>query len=644
MEEKNMIIWKQLHASSEARKSLPPDLQQDWEDAVSQGLDPYDVRPAKISLEEQKKARKKTNELLVYAETMATALAISDKGDENYCALMFGVDGVLVKIYANEKIESWIKGIGIERWTRWSQAEIGPNVFSNGMRQNGVSVLSGEQCYARFTLDSMWYFSPIKAADGMVFGGLALLCEDKYASPIYTSLLIAVSKGIELNFHWFDMMEHFTDGTEGMGFMTIDQSGKEERIMTVSKEIFTMLKLSYDPYQYHYAKLEHLVDPLPANKEFWSIIQGRKHISDRIVSFSCRGKIAEACISTSKYIAPDIHTDAMVVVFSSLGRIQKLASKQTGSVARYTFQTVIGQDKGFLETVEMAQRAAESNSNILLLGESGTGKDVLSQAIHNQSYRRKGPFVAINCASFSRDLIASELFGYEEGAFTGARRGGSLGKFELANNGTLFLDEIGDMPLDLQAVLLRTLEERSIMRVGGSKMIDVNVRIIAATNKNLQEKIKKGLFREDLFYRLGVVRITIPPLRQRGADVVLLAQQLSKNICQRQGRLPINLTNDAIVFLQEYQWPGNIRELRNLLEGIISTQNSDVINADQIIRFLNFENEDSDSVPTSGYQPEKLRIIEALEANRGNRSKAADAIGMSRSTFYRRLREYELIK
>lgn len=350
------------------------------------------------------------------------------------------------------------------------------------------------------------------------------------------------------------------------------------------------------------------------------------------------------CVSSTNYTVPDIHTNVMVLILNSIGRIQRLASKQPVNSARFTFSSVIGDSESFQDAVRRAKNAAYSESSILLLGESGVGKDVLAQAIHNGSRRRKGPYVAVNCASFSKELISSELFGYEEGAFTGARRGGSIGKFELADNGTLFLDEIGDMPLDVQAVFLRALEERCFRKVGGAKIIRVNVRIIAATNKDLREKMSSGLFREDLFYRLGVVRIAIPPLRQRGEDVLLFAERYIKDICARQDRPLSRLTPEARSFFLSYQWPGNVRELRNLLEGIISTCGSTEIDLDTVIQYLEYEGSAVAAAPSVLYRmpSERERMAEALAAFHGNRQKAAQAMEMSRSTFYRRMKEYGL--
>jgi len=213
-----------------------------------------------------------------------------------------------------------------------------------------------------------------------------------------------------------------------------------------------------------------------------------------------------------------------------------------------------------------SKAAAGSDSTILLLGESGTGKDVFAQAIHNASGRNRGPFVAINCGAIPRELIASELFGYTEGAFTGAKRGGSPGKFELADGGTLFLDEIGEMPAELQTTLLRVLEQKTVTRIGGTEVIPVNVRIIAATNKDLSKEVVRGTFRQDLYYRLNVVSIRLAPLRERKEDIIPLARHFIGHLSAKLGKEPLKLENKVTSLIQSYCWPGNVRELQNVVE------------------------------------------------------------------------------
>lgn len=287
--------------------------------------------------------------------------------------------------------------------------------------------------------------------------------------------------------------------------------------------------------------------------------------------------------------------------------------------------------------------------NILIQGESGTGKDVYAQAVHNES-RPDGPFVAVNCAAILRTLIESELFGYEGGAFTGAERQGRPGKIELANNGTLFLDEIGDMPLELQPVLLRVLEEKQVMRVGSNRYIPVDFRLITATNKNLLELVENGDFRQDLYYRLKVLEVNIPPLRARGQDILLLAQHFVEKIARQKNNSAPVLSDLAIIYLLKYDWPGNVRQLENAMFYAVTVCKGNIIKPEdlpaEILEKLNIA-EPANSTNNadnklSMQDVEKVMIINALKQTENNVSEAAKLLKMSRSTLYRKIKLYEI--
>src|SRR5258706_6378711 len=277
--------------------------------------------------------------------------------------------------------------------------------------------------------------------------------------------------------------------------------------------------------------------------------------------------LEEIAASTGFIISEPVVTDGFVMILRSIERVQKLVHRMTGARARLTFANVIGESPTLKEALRLARLAANSNSTVLLRGETGTGKEIFAQSIHNSSARADGPFVAINCAAIPRELINTELFGYEGGSFTGADRQGRSGKFEQAHWGTLFLDEIGDMPLDLQTTLLRAIETRTIVRIGGQRVISADVRIIAATHKDLREEARLGNFRSDLYYRLNVLTIEIPPLRERADDLPLLVQHFLHRQSRALGRL-FTITPEAMEALRQYNWPGNVRELENMLERV----------------------------------------------------------------------------
>ena len=324
-----------------------------------------------------------------------------------------------------------------------------------------------------------------------------------------------------------------------------------------------------------------------------------------------------------------------------------------GCTIKYNFDSIIGRSRLITELKDYAMRAAENSSNILILGESGTGKELFAQAIHSASLKKDGPFVPINCAAISKELLYSELFGYEDGAFTGAAKGGSAGKFEQASGGTIFLDEIGDMPLDMQSSLLRILEDSMVVRVGGKKFIPVDVRVIAATNQDLWKKVQNGDFRADLYFRLNIVTVKIPPLRERPEDLEPLIEELLKNLCRKNMISEIKIAPELIKLFRQYSWPGNVRELRNVIERCVNCSDTGVISPENLpqdlletLRGRRIDAPVSPAVPSDaqgelnwrGY--DRMKIIELMKKHNGNKTKVAGELGISRATFYKRLNEY----
>ncbi len=322
--------------------------------------------------------------------------------------------------------------------------------------------------------------------------------------------------------------------------------------------------------------------------------------------------------------------------FKSVGFHSSLANSQY-----YCFDDLIGESQPITFVKNIASRAAASHASVLVEGESGTGKELIAQSIHSAS-RPQGPFIALNCGALTKELLQSELFGYEEGAFTGAKKGGKPGKFEIADGGTLFLDEIGEMPMDMQVSLLRCIQEKSVTRVGGAEPKKVDLRIIAATNQNLFKQVKEGSFREDLYYRLNVIEIKMPPLRERMADLPLLTSSLIKQLREEHGSTTaIQITEEAMDCLKHYAWPGNVRELRNVLERAIIYSDGREINEECLpehIREGKPRSEGSDILKDY----EKMAIIEVLTKHKGNITKSAEELGMARSTLYQKMEKLNI--
>jgi len=350
--------------------------------------------------------------------------------------------------------------------------------------------------------------------------------------------------------------------------------------------------------------------------------------------------------STARLVVDEFgSTTGMISTLREMDSVHKLVNKMVGAQASLCFDDIIGNDPQLHSIIKRAKKVARSSSTILLQGESGTGKEIFAQAIHNASGRSGGPFVVINCGAIPRELVESELFGYEDGAFTGAKRGGRPGKFELANGGTIFLDEIGDMPLDIQASLLRVLQERQITRIGGQRYTSINTRVIAATNKNLAKEVEKGNFRLDLFYRLNVITFLLPSLRERPKDVAYLVQYFVEKISRRLGQQAPTISPEFYSCLADYSWPGNVRELENVIEQALHMVEADILVPEHLpVRIYT----PGDIVSKNNGDADKLKSAEAevikntLDAQEWNISKSANILGIGRNTLYRKIKQYDL--
>ncbi|MEQ8174732.1 MAG: sigma 54-interacting transcriptional regulator [Syntrophomonadaceae bacterium] len=345
-----------------------------------------------------------------------------------------------------------------------------------------------------------------------------------------------------------------------------------------------------------------------------------------------------------------------VIIVRPIKEVHRLINRFTGAAAKFHFEDIAYQSSVMARVIELAQMAASKDSNVLLEGESGTGKELFAQAIHNKSRVARGPFVALNCGAIPRELIASELFGYAEGAFTGAKKGGNPGKFELAAGGTIFLDEIGDMPLEEQSALLRVIQEKSITRVGGNRLIPVDVRIICASNKNLYEEVKKGNFRQDLYYRLHVLAIQIPPLRERPQDIPVLFRHFLKSTFGFDQESIGQIDPRIYLVFEKYLWPGNVRELQNVTERMVHMADGRNLQYHHLpaefaqhdaepvyVEISNQEdNYNKNNTRTRDLlaQVERREIIRLLDKHKGNISQVARDMGFNRRTIHRKIKTY----
>ncbi|AFM24843.1 sigma-54-dependent Fis family transcriptional regulator [Desulfomonile tiedjei] len=641
--EKVKQIWKDLHERPDLRKGLRPEIYDSWERSYHYNVQ-RGMRETTNLIPEREFAFAKENSKYL----METAVPVMERLSEfvrgtGFVVLLSDANCVSLKTIGDEASLEWSRRANVVERTVWREEKVGTNAGHLCMLLvKPISIYSYEH-FCLFAILGAASFAPI-VDKGRVIGSIGMVAPYERVSHHTLGMVVAAADHIQSILALNRVSKYHQVITDSMsdGVMVVDLDGT---ITYMNEKCSKILRVgSTDVIG---ANIHSIFGTKPENQFFVNTVtQGRTLIDDLLVLY--HGKNQIRCHITCTPLHGTNPTDmGTVVIFRESERMNSIVGKWIGRSTKMTFDDIIGNNPKFQHCVNIAKTTCQSDSSILLLGESGTGKDVIAQAMHNESPRKNNPFLAINCAALPRELIASELFGYEEGAFTGAKKGGNVGKFELANQGTLFLDEIGDVPLDLQVALLRVLEEKSVIRMGGNKLVPVNVRIIAATNRNLEEEIARNRFRRDLYYRLGVIRLIIPPLRERADDIPLLVHHFLGLICKRFGKPLKKVSLQAMEALMNYEWPGNIRELQNVLESAIQLAPDDEIDYEFFKQNLGFETPlpvTAESNTSEDSSSEELRILrETLLRNRYNKSATAKELGVSRQCIYRRLQKYNLL-
>ena len=423
-----------------------------------------------------------------------------------------------------------------------------------------------------------------------------------------------------------------------VGIICFDRYGK---IFAINRSAMNMLGHTEKKDVFVQKPIFHYLNGIIRKDNLNQIID-RFHV-EKSISFDFTPPRRYGTIHCTLRVGDDV-PETFFIQLQKQSDIMRLAAASSSSRSAFTFDDIIGTSSQINEAKKLAEIAASYNSSVLIRGESGTGKELFAQAIHNISNRCDKPFIAINCGAIPKSLLESELFGYDPGTFTGGQKGGKAGKFELANGGTLFLDEIGDMPYELQVSLLRAIQSKSIVRVGGNKPIDIDIKIIAATNKNLEDLIRNHTFREDLYYRLKVLSIDVPPLRNRREDIPLLASYFLEKYSRSFDKKITRITPNAISAMISYNWPCNVRELENTIERATIIAASDLITLNDLpeeISRHSFQPLESHQPFAESAQPataEMTILKELLRERRGNISQVAKDLGISRPTLYKKLK------
>lgn len=642
-------------------KSVAPEIMESWQRCYKAGVNPYGgICCHVLSPTELNDLQAKRKDIIDIARPFMLKLYEFVKGS-GFIVMLMDERGYIMEKFGDQDTLEKAQELNFIKGADWTEESVGTNAIGTAVMLKRPIQISGTEHYCRKHQAWTCSASPIFDKSGQMIGILDM-SGPLHATHLHTlGMVVASVEAImeqmrvwEKNRELMIANNRLTDifKTMSEGVMIIDENGVVLQINSVAEQIIgrPARELVGKAFKEILGRDVGVMDKTIERQESFSDFE--------VMVDTVDGRIH--CLSSGVPIVDNGVLTGAVIMVRPMEKVQKLINRFSGAQAIFHFKDVIGNSQEIAKVIRIASLAAVGSSNILLEGESGTGKEVLAQAIHNRSVCRKGPFVAVNCGAIPRELIGSEVFGYADGAFTGAKRGGRPGKFELAARGTLFLDEIGDMPLEQQVALLRVLQDKKITRIGDDKVIPVDFRVICATNKNLEEEIEKGNFRRDLYYRINVVTITMPPLRNHPEDIPELFDHFMGVIGRERENEVVTVDPQVIEVLKHYHWPGNVRELQNVVERLISMADHGRIGLEHLPpsilsphenillpRFLSIACESK--VYTAREKRKQLlaenecrEILGFLAKHGGNISEVAKEMEVSRNTVYRKMRLYHI--
>lgn len=651
--EDSIEAWDIFVKTGEIKKELIREvIYTSWKKSRKHIKDPVrPVKPEMLSTEELNKRYDEFKFLLNAAKPFMRSL-YKIVGDTGLNVRLTDKDGYIISFLGRDNLADAYGNQSLLKGWRVKEENIGTNAIGLALSTGRpIQVLGGEH-YLRQLHNWTTSACPMRNEKNQIIGVLSVTGPYEKVHPHTLGMVVAASEAIENelkleninkrlirnNKHLFAIMESISEGLIG-----IDNKGIVRDINGFAKNLISIKEddiigrsvgevLSFKNYKFVLEALE----------------SGEKHIEKEIYFKNNTGKRVYCIVAlTPIHDCENDIIEGMLLTFRKSKTIHNLVNKMVGAEAIFTFDDIIGESQAISDAKDLAQKGAKGNTTVLLQGESGTGKELFAQAIHNESPRRNKPFVFLNCGAIPRDLVASELFGYVEGAFTGAKRGGHPGKFEFADEGTIFLDEIGDMPLDTQVNLLRVLETKSIVRVGGHNVIPIDVRVIAATHKDLKAEVEKGNFREDLYYRLNVMPIRTPSLRERREDIKYFVDYFLEKFGGKMNKKMGHVSESFYKYLKNYDWPGNVRELQNIIQLVVNmVEDGEAITYKHLPSYMKKSNLSSkiglSNELLSLEEIEKIAIIKTLEELKGNIALASKVLGIGRTTLYRKIEKYNL--
>ncbi len=613
-----------------------------WERCLKMSLDPLKLRVHRLANYELNRLKQENANLLSISLPYMQRLYELIRGTGSV-VILTNEEGIILSSFGDE---DFMQEIDIAQpGTSWNEKHLGNNGVGTALYLKKSLQIYGSQHFYKANHIFSCSASIIKDHEGKIIGCFDISSKKEHVHKHTLGMVVAAAFSItqilianhtyQQNLLHYERQKVITE-LINQGLFAIDQ---EYRITNINQQALREMLLSYKE-----SIGKDIRSIISEGIEFDKLPNIRDNINDLETILKIKNKVLRCNINIGVLRSNNAFKGA-VFTYKTKSRINNVVNRVTGSRAYFDFDKIIGHSETIISCIEQAKLSSKTQSNILLIGESGTGKEMFAQSIHNHSSRKEGPFIAINCGAIPRDLIQSELFGYESGAFTGSKKEGHSGKFELADGGTIFLDEIGDMPLDAQVNLLRVLETKEVTRVGGSYSKLIDVKVIAATNQNLEELIEEGLFRSDLYFRLNVMTINIPPLRERTDDIPVLVDYFMDKYSKQQDKDFLSYTDNFIERLSQHQWLGNVRELENIIERSVNLSTGKYLTIDILPKqFSQNISKKLESEPKILEQSEKSIIEQALISNKWNIRKTAQDLKIARSTLYLKIKKYKLSK
>jgi transcriptional regulator of acetoin/glycerol metabolism len=590
---------------------------------------------AKLSQEELTERRDKNREILeVISATIKEFYELMSPDD--FLVALADSDGYILLLDGSSSIKKISEARNCSPGYRWTEQDVGTTAISLCLKTKIPIQLNDKDHYCKQAHGFTSSAAPILGHQGVLQAVLVVSGDNRLVHPHTLIMITSAARSIERHMR---LMRRNTDliinssfldnviEAAGTGLLTLDKDLIVRGINRQARQILKSNNLVGKPVSV-LGDLQLDLASIYKNTNVWN--NRECHLQDG-------KKDIHFFYSAQPVLSKENEHLGAVLNITEFSNIRKLVDKISGTKPFFTFDSLLGSSPAFLEAISFAKRASRSDTTVLLLGETGTGKELFAQAIHNGDTRADNPFVPINCGAIPGELLESELFGYAEGAFTGARKGGRTGKFILANGGTILLDEIGDMPHDMQVKLLRVLQTGEVNPVGERKVLQTSARIIASTHVNLSKAVLQNRFRQDLYYRLNILQIRIPPLRERGVeDIRILADYFLKK-----NDPAYHLTADAVDALTSYDWPGNVRELENTMQRALHVCDNQKITAKDLGLTGRLTDESPGSRGTLQQMEQKM-ISETLNETKSNMAETARRLGTSRATLYRKVRQYRL--